>query len=43
MDGGYAGPKLRGALRKVGKFTLEIVKRTDKAKGFEVLPRRCWG
>lgn len=39
-DGGYAGPKLRGALRKVGKFTLEIVKRTDKAEGFEVLPRR---
>lgn len=39
-DGGYAGPKLRGALRRVGKFTLEIVKRTDKAKGFEVLPRR---
>ena len=39
-DGGYAGPKLRGALRKVGKFTLEIAKRTDKAKGFEVLPRR---
>ena len=39
-DGGYAGPKLRGALQKVGTFTLEIVKRTDKAKGFEVLPRR---
>jgi transposase len=39
-DGGYAGPKLRGALPKVGKFTIEIVKRTDKAKGFEVLPRR---
>lgn len=39
-DGGYAGPKLKGALQKVGKFTLEIVKRTDKAKGFEVLPRR---
>tara|TARA_R110002020_G_scaffold993_5_gene4933 strand:- start:22109 stop:22636 length:528 start_codon:yes stop_codon:yes gene_type:complete len=39
-DGGYPGPKLRGALRKVGKFTLEIVKRTDKAKSFEVLPRR---
>jgi len=39
-DGGYAGPKLRGALRKVGKFTLQIVKRTDKAKGFEVLSRR---
>ena len=40
MDGGYAGPKLRGALPRVGKFTLEIVKRTDKANGFEVLPRR---
>jgi transposase len=39
-DGGYAGPKLRAALRKVAKFTLRIVKRTDKAKGFEVLPRR---
>jgi putative transposase len=39
-DGGYAGPKLKGALQKIGKFTLEIVKRTDKAKGFEVLPRR---
>jgi putative transposase len=39
-DGGYAGPKLKGALRKVGKFTLEIIKRSDSAKGFEVLPRR---
>jgi len=39
-DGGYAGPKLRGALQKVGTFTLDIIKRTDKAKGFEVLPRR---
>lgn len=39
-DGGYAGPKLRAALKKVAKFTLQIVKRTDKAEGFEVLPRR---
>lgn len=39
-DGGYAGPKLKGALQKVGKFVLEIVKRTDGVKGFEVLPRR---
>lgn len=39
-DGGYAGPKLQGSLEKLGKWTLEIVKRTDKAKGFEVLPRR---
>ncbi len=39
-DGGYAGPKLRGALQKIGRFTMEIVKRSDSAKGFEVLPRR---
>ena len=38
--GGYAGPKLRGRLEKVGKFTLEIVKRSDQANGFEALPRR---
>lgn len=39
-DGGYAGPKLNGATQKMGTFTLEIVKRTDNAKGCEVLPRR---
>jgi transposase len=39
-DGGYAGPKLRGALDKMGDWTLEIVKRSDMAKGFEILPRR---
>ena len=39
-DGAYAGPKLKGALARIGDWTLEIVKRTDKAKGFEVLPRR---
>lgn len=38
--GGYAGPKLRGALQKIGKFTMQIVKRSDSSKGFEVLPRR---
>ncbi len=27
-------------MQKVGKFTLEIIKRSDTAKGFEVLPRR---
>jgi transposase len=31
---------LKGALKKVGKFKLEIVKRSDKAKGFVLLPRR---
>ena len=39
-DGGYAGPKLRGALDKIGNWTVEIVKRSDTAKGFEVMPRR---
>ena len=39
-DGGYAGPKLKGALRRLGDWTIQIVKRSDTAKGFEVLPRR---
>ena len=32
--------KLKRKLRKVGRFTVEIIKRSDKTKGFEVLPRR---
>lgn len=39
-DGGYAGDKLKDALAKISKFTLEIIKRSDKAKGFVLLPRR---
>jgi len=39
-DGGYAGPKLRAALKGKGSWTLEIIKRSDIAKGFELLPRR---
>jgi transposase len=39
-DGAYAGPKLRHALESIGDWTLEIIKRSDTAKGFEVLPRR---
>jgi transposase len=39
-DGGYAGEKLRNALKGNGKWALEIIKRSDTAKGFEVLPRR---
>ena len=39
-DGGYAGDKLKAALRRLGKWTIEIIKRTDAAKGFELLPRR---
>lgn len=39
-DGGYAGNKLKDALRRISKWTIDIIKRSDKAKGFEVLPRR---
>lgn len=39
-DGGYAGDKLRKVLTKIGKWTLEIIKRSDHAKGFALLPRR---
>ncbi len=39
-DGGYAGPKLETALDRIGTWTVEIIKRSDTAKGFELLPRR---
>jgi len=39
-DGGYAGDKLRTALATMGKWTVEIIKRSDDANGFVVLPRR---
>jgi transposase len=39
-DGAYAGHKLEGTLQRLGRWTLEIVKRSEVAKGFEVIPRR---
>ena len=39
-DGGYAGDKLREALTSCGRWTIEVIKRSDTAKGFKVLPRR---
>ncbi len=39
-DCGYRGPKLRSALITIGRWTIQIVKRSDTAEGFEVLPRR---
>jgi transposase len=39
-DGGYAGPKLRGAMKGNGAWRIEIIKRSDAARGFKVLPRR---
>ena len=40
-DGGYQGPKFRDALAKaMPGLSVTIVKRSDTAAGFEVLPRR---
>ncbi len=39
-DGGYAGEKLKSALKGKGEWTIEIIKRSDTAQGFELLPRR---
>ena len=40
-DGGYQGPQFREGLRKVFRqVNVEIVKRSDTAKGFTVLPKR---
>ncbi len=40
-DGGYQGPAFQDALSRVCRsVTVEIVKRSDQAVGFEVLPRR---
>jgi transposase len=39
-DAAYAGEKLRGALEQLGTWTVEIIKRSDAAKGFVLLPRR---
>jgi transposase len=40
-DGGYQGAKFQSALTKILPcLKTEIVKRSDLAKGFEVLPRR---
>ena len=35
-----AGDKLKDALAPMGKWTFEIIKRSDTAKGFKLLPRR---
>jgi putative transposase len=38
-DGAYAGQKLHDALAKFGAWTVEIIKRSDRATGFEVCSR----
>jgi transposase len=39
-DGGYAGAKLRDALKAIGRWTVQIVRRSDTADGFEIVARR---
>ncbi len=40
-DGGYQGPKFRAALASVmPNLAIKIMKRSDQAEGFELLPRR---
>jgi len=40
-DAGYQGPIFQDALKQVcGQVEVEIVKRSDAAKGFNILPKR---
>lgn len=40
-DGGYQGPQFRDGVKEIlPRLRIEIVKRSDQAKGFQVLPRR---
>ena len=40
-DGGYQGPAFQAALKRVlRQVELQIVKRSDAARGFQVLPKR---
>lgn len=40
-DGGYQGPQFQNALARIlPHLKAEIIKRSDTAKGFEILPRR---
>ena len=39
-DAGYAGDKLVSALAGLGRWTIEIVKRAEATKGFQVIKRR---
>ncbi len=39
-DAGYAGDKLQAALKRLGKWTIEIVKRVQATPGFHLIKRR---
>jgi transposase len=41
VDGGYQGPQFDSAVAAImPQLEIEIVKRSDQARGFEVLPKR---
>ncbi len=42
-DGGYAIGKLIGWVQQTCAWVVEIIKRTDKVKGFKLLPRQVLG
>jgi transposase len=39
-DGAYQGPATATAVSALGRWELEVVKRSDQAQGFVVLPKR---
>ena len=39
-DGGYQGSRVRAAAARTGTWKIEIIKRSDIARGFVVLPKR---
>ena len=39
-DGGYQGPKAAAAAARTGAWVIDIVKRSDNAIGFEIVPKR---
>ena len=39
-DGSYSGIEMAAAVRRIGKMGLEVVTRSDQARGFVVLPKR---
>jgi putative transposase len=39
-DGAYPGDKLASQLPELGSWTIQIARRSDTSKGFEMLPRR---
>ena len=39
-DGGYQGPKAATAAARTGAWVIDIVKRSDNAIGFEIVPKR---